>query len=374
MIFKKNGVRSVKNRFSIDNIEILKSDWKEHLKTIPKFPTRKYSRRGIVYTAGGIGYLTCAWISINLLRDTGCKLPVEIWHLGNEVSKEVIKKFESLQVRFRNFQEIDNIQQGGYILKPLAILHSSFKEVLFLDADNNCVKDPSNLFECEDYKATGTIFWPDYWKTSRRNPIWRIIETSAYNIPEQESGQILVNKEMCWKELNLCLYFNRLGQYYYQLLLGDKDTFKFAWHACETEYFMNNISPATCGSYFNGNFHGNTMVQYGPNSEIYFLHRNLLKWDITHKNEIAWEFIKRFDPNSSKREIHLILTDDLQYRIDFKGDIIEKQFNDILDNNLESKCLKYLEDWRGSKEFADFLLYFHFAKNRYKSNRMFDTA
>jgi alpha 1,2-mannosyltransferase len=372
MIFRNDGTRIAGIKFNEEDIQILQADWKSYVQKIPKFPKKRYSGRGIVYTAGGIGYITCAWVSINLLRQHGCLLPIELWYLGNEVSDEVIQYFKFLNVDFRNFQDIGKIEMGGYSLKPLAILHSRFKEVLFLDADNNCVKDPTDLFEFEKYKEIGTVFWPDYWRTSKSNPIWKIIGTTAYHIPEQESGQLLVNKEKCWKELNLCLYFNKLGKYYYRILLGDKDTFKFSWHALKTEFYMIKHFPGTCGKLSNGLFYGNTMVQFGPNADIYFLHRNLLKWDITHSQEFIWEKIKFFAPTASKKMVVHSVTDDLQYRIDFEGNVEEKYFKDVF-NDLEHKCHLFLDAWRYSSVYQNFLEYAHFAKNRYRSNRRFDS-
>lgn len=38
--------------------------------------------RGVVICGGGAKYFSCAWVCINILRKVGCKLPVELWHLG----------------------------------------------------------------------------------------------------------------------------------------------------------------------------------------------------------------------------------------------------------------------------------------------------
>jgi hypothetical protein len=32
-----------------------------------------------------------------------------------------------------------------------------------LDADSFVLKDPSLLFDSQEYNATGAIFWQDYW-------------------------------------------------------------------------------------------------------------------------------------------------------------------------------------------------------------------
>ena len=151
MEFRNNGIRYATHKFSKSEISILKKDWKEYAQGIEEYPS-VFAGRGIVYTAGGVKYITCAWISISLLRSMGCNLPIELWYSGNEISKPVVKSFNKLNVIFRNFREIGYENLQGYILKPLAIINSSFKEILFIDADNICVKDPEYLFDLDVYK------------------------------------------------------------------------------------------------------------------------------------------------------------------------------------------------------------------------------
>lgn len=58
--------------------------------------------------------------------------------------------------------------------------------------------------------------------------------------------------------------------------------FRFAWLALGTPFYFIEHPVASCG-YFNTDnvFCGQTMVQHLPNGQFGFLHRNLLKWDIT---------------------------------------------------------------------------------------------
>jgi len=81
-----------------------------------------------------------------------------------------------------------------------------------LDADNTCGVNPEFLFHVGEYEKYGAIFWPDFWETSKDNPIWEIAGVKYREMKEQESGQIIINKERCWKELNLCLYFNKMNK------------------------------------------------------------------------------------------------------------------------------------------------------------------
>jgi alpha 1,2-mannosyltransferase len=362
MDFKRNGVRKTAFKFSERDTKILQDNWRNHTTKKSKYPS-KFSGKGIVFTAGGIKYITCAWVSISLLRKIGCDLPIELWHLNGELSKEIIQKFRHLNVVFRDFHEIGNTKLFGYMLKPLAIINSSFKEVLFLDADNNCVRNPEYLFHLTEYKDNGCIFWPDYFYTSKDNSIWSIIGIKPNKQLEQESGQILIDKEKCWHELQLCLHFNILGRYYYNILLGDKDTFKFAWLALGSKFHMVHYSPGTCGYKVNNVFYGNTMVQHDTAGDILFLHRNLLKWDVTFDNEINWQYIRKYEQDSTHRKIIIRKGERGWLGIDLGGTIEETVFDNLF-AGLEITCLEFLRELRSSQEYSSFSTHCYIEQNR----------
>src|SRR5262249_7829771 len=119
-----------------------------------------YEGRGIVIVGGGIRYFTCAWVCLQMLRRLGCTLPVGLWHLGpREMDQERQSLLTDLGVkcvdamRFRKKFPIRRL--AGWELKAYAVLHSSFREVLFLDADNVPIVDPTFLFDTPEFRRTG---------------------------------------------------------------------------------------------------------------------------------------------------------------------------------------------------------------------------
>lgn len=370
--YHSNGHRTIDFTLYKSAINQLRKDWKNYVKTIPEYPGG-FSERGIVMCAGGLSYFTCAYVSLKALRRTGCSLPVELWYVGNELSEDAKKALKGWNVEFRNFLDYPDAPMYGYRLKPYAILHSRFKEILFLDSDNICVRNPEELFHTKEYNDYGAIFWPDYWKTPKENPIWGIVGSTDYEIKEQESGQIIINKERCWRALNLCQYFNIKSNVYYRLLLGDKDTFKFAWMALKTPFHMIRTELGS-GGYTNietGDFHGITMVQHNPAGEICFLHRNLLKWDITKPHEFVWEKIKRFLPDASVKEYYIETSDaNGHLYTDLKGDIEELDFKEIFDD-LEEICLADLDELRHSQWYTRFMIHLHLGSHRYRKDMPF---
>lgn len=267
-------------------------DWHKALAMTPAYPAAKFSGAGIIVVAGG-KYLKPALVMIRLLRDAGCTLPIQVWHLGQEemtdAHKALLAPFSVETRDFRNYVDDASLQpiQANvglrlFQLKPLAILHSSFENVLLLDSDNCPLRDPSYLFDSPEFIKFGAVFWPDFWKTSTTNPIHTIIgeDKLAKDEWEQESGQLLINKRAGWKALNLCVHFN--SAFYMHLLNGDKDTFRFAWKASSTPFFMVDSWPVSVGTIkelhtAQQGFCGHTMLQHDLLGQPLFVHHNQLK-------------------------------------------------------------------------------------------------
>ncbi len=362
--FTPEGVRKTPHRFSRLTTARLRREWKEFIAHVDPYPAH-FQGQGIVICAGGISYFTCAWINISMLRKLNCTLPIEVWYNGaEELTPELISALEELNVVCKDIRSYTDHTSRGYAIKPFAILFSAFKEVLFLDADNNCTADPTYLFDEPKYQRTGAIFWPDLWKTARENPIWKIIDSSWEDKFEQESGQLLVNKERCWPELQLCAYFNRNRDAYYKILYGDKDTFRFAWLALRTPFHMVRHNVAIVGfEEGNGQFYGVSMAQHDTEGRVLFLHRNLLKWDITQNQETVWKEIKYVADDDHRRVLFQFLPQKGHCSLDFQGQVTNQSFTDLL-GEYELVGLELLREVRESDLYRRFLIDNHFNLHR----------
>lgn len=364
--FGPNCVRQTNFRMTRKQVRALTDDWKNHVDRTPAIPDT-FDGRGIVINAGGIKYFTCAWINITLLRKQGCRLPIEIWYSGNELTAELTSELKELEVACIDMQTFNIGEMHNLALKPFSITNSRFREVLYLDADIVPVRDPSFLFDEPSYLQTGAIFWPDFWTTDKSNPIWTIIESKQYDTIEQDSGQILINKTKCWKELQLCLHFNVNFRHYYKILLGDKDTFKFAWQALKSTYYMIPTPAGYCGFRDpDGTFCGISMTQHGLDGEIIFIHRNWYKWDITRDDELLWMEIKSFRKANGERNMRFvdIYRGDVKMTFfDFDSDISTVGFCEVF-GDLELFCLDVLKKLRSTAFFSRFLLHNYFIHYR----------
>lgn len=193
--------------------------------------------RGVVIPAGG-NYLPGAWVIIGLLRRLGCNLPVEIWHQGpgelTWIAEAIARRFSGVMFRdvggclgghLRGAQD-----KGGWQLKAEALEGSCFREVLLLDADNEPLLDPDELFLDEGYAATGTLFWHEpIGGIGETNGAWRRLGMSPREHAGLDSAQLLVDRELAWRGVSLAAWLNRNYTIYWRDLYGDKDTFLLAW-------------------------------------------------------------------------------------------------------------------------------------------------
>lgn len=146
----------------------------------------------------------------------------------------------------------------GWAAKPFAMLMSSFREALFIDADALFFVDPETLFEDEGYIETGALFFADRnlspqndkraWlrqvlpkpiseEVQRHNRLW-----TGESVHMQDSGVVLVDK---WRHFIPMLLTTRLNgpdrdandknghRGVYDMVYGDKETFWLSWELAQ---------------------------------------------------------------------------------------------------------------------------------------------
>ena len=296
----------------------------------------RFSGRGIVIAAGGFSYFTSAYVSLRVMREVHkCRLPIEVFYADDDELPPVLAKQANAlfdNVKWINIQHMAGFPKGvsmkGYQIKPFSILFSSFREVLFLDADNIPAEDPSIVFELAGYKATGALFWSDICNThSCRVETWdvmglprpkawtefdtpfsfRITETCPDGKPVQlETGQIVMDKKRVWAALMMTVFINRNYAFFYQrLMYGDCPSFSMGFNVTGLAYTVSSKHlylaglkvMKSDGDYL---FSGNTMVQRHPETgAVLFMHRNVAKFQwaaniLSFKpRPRAWQFLAR---------------------------------------------------------------------------------
>lgn len=314
-----NGQINILGEIITERNSIAKAD--QYIGAIPPYPGN-FKGRGIVTCGGSKRHFTNAWVCINMLRWLGCKLPIELWYLGpRELDAKMIGLLEPLGVRCIDAFEIREQYPArilrGWESKPYAIIHSSFKEVLFLDADNVPVVDPTYLFETAPYQRTGAILWPDFPDRAFAPRVWKAFGIEPSNEVQVESGQILVDKRKCWKPLNLCMWYNEHSDFFYQYVYGDKDTFQMAWRKLNKKYAMPDTFPMRA--------QGKAIYQHDFTGEKIFQHRNRDKWNLHRPHQSI--------PSFDHEEICVTFLNAL--RLQWDGDVNYKAFDSLISGTCE---------------------------------------
>lgn len=254
----------------------------EHAQTglRPKPDTLK--GRGIVIAGGGRRYFPSTYLSVRKIRHLGCKLPIQVWYLGsNEMDPHMMRVLADFgDVECIDAREVAKTIPArilcGWELKLYATAFSSFEEVLFLDADNAPVIDPTFIFDEPLYQEYGCIFWPDYDCWILDEGVFRVFGIPPRRETAFESGQYLIHKGRCWQELMMSWWYAEYSDFTFGHVYGDKECFHLGWRKLGKDYGIIPHPPGwECG---------HTIVQFSPDRRILFLHRCQDKWRLDGAN------------------------------------------------------------------------------------------
>ena len=275
------------------------------------------SKHGIVFCVAD-SMMVSAYAAINVMRSEGCMLPIELWYFPDEITRATNRIVTSLvkqhHVSMRPIKvsraEICHEQGNGkcFNVKVYAIYHTSFESVLLLDTDNFVLRDPSYLFDAPEFRDTGAIFWPDFWSPHNTifnvwnsSMVWELTGVPFVDMHEQESGQLLINRRRHARALDVLMFYATPDNilYRYGPVYGDKDLFRLAWMRAGEPFHMIQQPPGWAGQQKDNNpigFCGNTMVQYGPEGEKLFMHRNGFKLDRLKRSRVPiWDAVVEWE-------------------------------------------------------------------------------
>ncbi|KUI73433.1 Putative alpha-1,3-mannosyltransferase MNN14 [Cytospora mali] len=231
--------------------------------------------RGIVLTAGNdqVAYLLT---QIPVLRRLGCNLPIEVMYVGDEDmnrdSRQDLEELEGVVTRDVGVMiHAEGWQVASWAAKPFAILLSSFREAIFIDADSFFFKNPEVLFDDPGYVKTGALFFRDrlimpenkreWLQSILPQPVSRNVKQSRLWVGDsghqQESGVIVVDKYRHFMALLFTTRMNgpdRDGKQdegivgVYDMVYGDKETFWLSWELVgDTGYVFHQGDAGTLG-------------------------------------------------------------------------------------------------------------------------------
>ena len=172
--------------------------------------TALFSGKGIIMMAGS-RYSGYAATALGMLRQSGSRMPVEVWFKDQQ--DETPGWCEELHAEGMTCRRISDYippaamahLSKGFQFKVLAVLFSSFQELLYLDADNFVLSNPDSIFDAPAYTSTGAVIWQDYWRHG--GSLWLPYATGLatdqstmfFDDQTAESGQMLWDKKRHWR-------------------------------------------------------------------------------------------------------------------------------------------------------------------------------
>ena len=262
--------------------------------------------------------ITGAYILLSELKRLGFNVPVEVFYRDGELVEDEITELEKLHPGYVSFKKIkkqfQNFQdrwgnQKGWATKVYAILESEYEENLWIDCDNFPIRNCLDLFNDEEYCQKGSLFWRDVYSIDRADQywsgseMWKVFNVSYNDGEPFESGQFLINKTQCWKQLYMMIYYTDNSQIYYQFG-GGAECWRMAWqyvavsqNKYHSQHNYHSSPDVPYGFMPYGPFHkgvqnpwhkyggGTVMVQRDRAGVELFNHRNINKFSIMKKND-----------------------------------------------------------------------------------------
>lgn len=182
---------------------------------------------GIVMAGGG-RYWPGIVVALKMLRDTGCRLPVQIWHRGaaEPVRPCDLEGIEGVQIRDLTTLSPQPRILRGWDAKTVALLASGWERIFFLDADAYFLRDPTPLLERLS-AAEPFLFWQDVpaaWSYVN----WSIWGAEASPVPPIQGGHFLIHVGHFWREFVLAYWLDQHSDFSYAHQLGDQDSWRVA--------------------------------------------------------------------------------------------------------------------------------------------------
>lgn len=157
-------------------------------------------------------------------------------------------------------------------IKPLAIYHTSIREVMLLDIDDVFMRDPAVLRTTSGYQKTGTTFFYDrvlfskeyfnqdvdgkqylrqlidtfdydkFGIEGKREPSAHLKTTFAFRRQtshEQDSSVVVIDKARAGKALDVMFFLITEQHFVHEFSYGDKETFWISYELAHQEYFFS---------------------------------------------------------------------------------------------------------------------------------------
>ncbi|KAI8593872.1 mannosyltransferase putative-domain-containing protein [Geranomyces variabilis] len=225
-----------------------------------------YAGSGIVMTTGNF-HADHAVLAIRNIRKLGCVLPVQLFYLDEQDlstdHRATLAALADVQIiSITTLVDVHASARGkrsarlGWEMKPFAILASTFRHAIFIDADVVFLQNPERMLDYAIYKGAGTVLFRDRTLYPGGKPteaffveVMDGLEPSAMyregrvgrklSVHEGESGVVVVDKVRNFHALLMTTLMNAPGPYkddMYGVIHGDKESYWMAHEMLNLPY------------------------------------------------------------------------------------------------------------------------------------------
>lgn len=198
-----------------------------HLAAAELPPPGRRAGAGILMVGGG-PYWPGLVVAMKMLRDTGCRLPVQIWHRGiaEPVSMRDLAGVEGVEIHDLTALAPAPRVLHGWEAKTVALLACGWERIFFLDADAYFLRDPAPLLERLSAEEP-FLFWEDMpaaWEFVN----WSVWGRGGSSVPPIQGGHFAIHLRHFWREFVLAYWLDQHSDFSYAHQLGDQDSWRVA--------------------------------------------------------------------------------------------------------------------------------------------------
>ena len=160
---------------------------------------------GIIICAGSSNLIFAIHLVRSLREVLKSKLPIQIAYAGDSDLSfthrvnvtDLGPNIEALNLLDYFDDEIAGLHDGGWAMKPFAMLASRFQKTIVLDADAIFLRAPDQLFDTEpSLVKTGTLFWHDRAFNPKSDEPLAWVKT----LMADRQPSAMLNQSLLWRE------------------------------------------------------------------------------------------------------------------------------------------------------------------------------
>lgn len=267
--------------------------------------TYRKGSKGIVISLGKKDFQYACHLILGIRHVLHSTLPIQIAYAGDgDLPMEYREKLLSLGDDIETLDLLPliddttmDLAHGTFAIKPVAMLLSSFEQVMVVDADAIFLQPPEVLFKSKGYQDTGTYFFHDRllhpggfadrhaWYKSHlkyNQPSASLKDLTSWKgsySDEQESGVVLLDKgrtPILLGLLHICWQNSAAGREHMIWTEGDKETFWLGLEMCQVPYYFAENYGISLGPVDDGNVCGNAIAHLDESDRLLWFNGALL--------------------------------------------------------------------------------------------------